>query len=86
MAKAMPASLVSGKHLIFEAGTGVGKSLAYLIPSILYSRLTGRKCLIATNTISLQEQLIEKDVPSVRDLFLRICGMDSLPNSSVPYW
>ena len=77
MAKIYAASLVSGKHLIFEAGTGVGKSLAYLIPSILYARLTGRKCLIATNTISLQEQLIEKDVPSVRDLFLRICGMDS---------
>ena len=77
MAKTYAASLVSGKHLIFEAGTGVGKSLAYLIPSILYARLTGRKCIIATNTISLQEQLLEKDVPSVHDLFNRVFGMNS---------
>lgn len=76
MAQAYTKSLTDGKHLIFEAGTGVGKSLAYLIPSILYARLNRRKCVVATNTISLQEQLLEKDVPTVRDLFQRAGGLE----------
>jgi ATP-dependent DNA helicase DinG len=76
MAHEFSKSLLSRKHLIFEAGTGVGKSLAYLIPSILYSQLTKRKCVVATNTISLQEQLLEKDVPAVRDLFLKSLGLE----------
>ena len=76
MAQAYARSLTAGKHLIFEAGTGVGKSLAYLIPSILYSRLHRRKCVVATNTINLQEQLLEKDLPTVRDLFIRAEGLE----------
>jgi ATP-dependent DNA helicase DinG len=76
MAISVARSLVGEKHLIVEAGTGVGKSLAYLIPAILYSRITKRPCVIATNTISLQEQLLEKDVPSVRDLFQRSEGLE----------
>ncbi len=76
MAHAYARSLTAGKHLIFEAGTGVGKSLAYLIPSILYSRLHRRKCVVATNTINLQEQLLEKDLPTVRDLFIRAEGLE----------
>ena len=75
MAQAYARSLTAGKHLIFEAGTGVGKS-AYLIPSILYSRLHRRKCVVATNTINLQEQLLEKDLPTVRDLFIRAEGLE----------
>ena len=71
MAETYAGNLLSGRHLIFEAGTGVGKSLAYLIPSIIFAKLTQRKCLVATNTISLQEQLLDKDVPTVRDLFHR---------------
>ena len=64
-------SLISGKHLIFEAGTGVGKSLAYLIPSLIFSVFTKRKCIVATNTINLQEQLLSKDIPTIRELFNR---------------
>ena len=52
--------------------------MAYLIPSILHARLRQRKCLIATNTINLQEQLLEKDVPSVRELFYRSPGLERL--------
>jgi ATP-dependent DNA helicase DinG len=59
------ASLLKENHLLFEAGTGVGKSLAYLIPSILFSKLNKRPCVVATNTISLQEQLLDKDIPAV---------------------
>ena len=77
MAHEFSKSLLSRKHLIFEAGTGVGKSLAYLIPSILYSQMTKRKCVVATNTISLQEQLLDKDVPAVRDLFLKSAGLEA---------
>ena len=78
MANLYSRSLVDDKHLIFEAGTGVGKSLAYLIPSIIYSQLSQRKCVVATNTINLQEQLLCKDVPAVRDLFLRSKGLEGL--------
>jgi len=76
MAKELARSLVHNDHLVVEAGTGVGKSLAYLIPSILFARETKRPCVVATNTISLQEQLLEKDVPSVRDLFNRTRGLE----------
>src|SRR6185369_11660077 len=51
------------KHLIVEAGTGVGKSLGYLIPAILYAVGQRKKAIISTHTINLQEQLIGKDLP-----------------------
>ena len=69
MAKEVINSITAGDHLIFEAGTGVGKSLAYLIPSILFSVTCKRPCIVATNTINLQEQLLQKDIPAIRTLF-----------------
>jgi ATP-dependent DNA helicase DinG len=68
MAVAVAESLESGAPLIVEAGTGVGKSLAYLVPSILYGLEQGRKVVVSTHTINLQEQLIGKDLPIVRKL------------------
>ncbi len=62
MARAVTAAIESGEHLVVEAGTGVGKSLAYLVPSVLHAIRTGGKVMISTNTINLQEQLIGKDV------------------------
>ena len=50
---------------LIEAGTGTGKSLAYLIPAILWNRQTGERTVISTNTINLQEQLIQKDIPLI---------------------
>lgn len=70
MAKSFARCLLDGRKLVCEAGTGVGKSLAYLVPAVLFARLTERPCVVATNTISLQEQLLEKDVPAVRKLLL----------------
>ena len=55
--------------LLFEAGTGVGKSLAYLVPAILRATDTGRPCVVSTHTISLQEQVQNKDLPMCRRLF-----------------
>ncbi len=63
MAMAVAAALESGEHLAVEAGTGVGKSLAYLVPSILYAVANKKKAVISTHTINLQEQLTEKDLP-----------------------
>lgn len=71
MAAAVIEALPEPEPLLFEAGTGVGKSLAYLIPSILQAVESKRKALVSTNTISLQEQLMEKDLPLCRALFQR---------------
>ncbi|MCK8826260.1 DEAD/DEAH box helicase family protein [Natroniella acetigena] len=57
------------KHLLIEAGTGTGKSLAYLVPSIFSSLVEEQKIIISTNTINLQEQLINKDIPLLQEVF-----------------
>jgi ATP-dependent DNA helicase DinG len=63
MAVAVARALVNGEHLAVEAGTGVGKSLAYLVPAILFAVSQKKKAVISTHTINLQEQLTEKDLP-----------------------
>ena len=63
MAVAVAEALTRGEHLIVEAGTGVGKSLAYLVPAILYAVEHRKKAIVSTHTINLQEQLTEKDLP-----------------------
>ncbi|MBI3191463.1 MAG: ATP-dependent DNA helicase, partial [Pedosphaera parvula] len=63
MAVAVARALERREHLIVEAGTGVGKSLAYLVPAILFALANGKKAVISTHTINLQEQLTEKDLP-----------------------
>ena len=63
MAVAVARALQNGEHLAVEAGTGVGKSLAYLIPSILFATANRKKAVVSTHTINLQEQLTEKDLP-----------------------
>lgn len=67
MAKAVGEAIETCEHLVVEAGTGVGKSLAYLIPSVLHAIRTGARVVISTNTINLQEQLIDKDVGIASD-------------------
>jgi len=63
MAVAVARALQNREHLAVEAGTGVGKSLAYLIPAILFAVSQGKKAVVSTHTINLQEQLTEKDLP-----------------------
>jgi len=48
---------------LIEAGTGVGKSLGYLLPALRWANLTGERTVVSTNTINLQEQLVRKDLP-----------------------
>src|SRR5690242_10664687 len=63
MAVAVAEALEEERHLVVEAGTGVGKSLAYLVPAILFALEQNKKAIISTHTINLQEQLLYKDIP-----------------------
>jgi ATP-dependent DNA helicase DinG len=63
MAVAVARALERREHLAVEAGTGVGKSLAYLVPAILFAIANKKKAVISTHTINLQEQLTQKDLP-----------------------
>ena len=65
MARAVTEALQDGHHLVVEAGTGVGKSMAYLLPAMLFAAATGQRVVVSTNTINLQEQLIKKDIPTI---------------------
>jgi len=69
MAIRVAQSMTMDEALLFEAGTGVGKSLAYLIPGLLRAVSTKRPFLVSTHTISLQEQIREKDLEQCRRLF-----------------
>jgi ATP-dependent DNA helicase DinG len=67
MAAAVEHAVETGEHLLVQAGTGTGKSLAYLVPALLHSRRTDRPVVVATATIALQRQLVERDLPRVVD-------------------
>jgi ATP-dependent DNA helicase DinG len=69
MANAVAASFRDDEALLFEAGTGIGKSLAYLVPGIIHATDCGRQLIVSTHTISLQEQIDKKDLPLCRRLF-----------------
>ncbi|MCW2747760.1 MAG: ATP-dependent helicase [Nocardioidaceae bacterium] len=62
MAEAIEQSLESGRHLLIQAGTGTGKSLGYLVPSLLHHE----RVVIATATLNLQHQLVERDIPALK--------------------
>ena len=68
MAAAVAQALEDERHLVVEAGTGVGKSLAYLIPTALFAVEHHKKAIISTHTINLQEQLLHKDIPIVKKI------------------
>lgn len=71
MAHEVARALIDTEHLIVEAGTGVGKSFAYLIPAISLALKAEQKVVISTNTISLQEQLVTKDIPFLQRILPR---------------
>ena len=66
MAAAVAKALEEECHLVVEAGTGVGKSLAYLTPAILFALEQHKKAIVSTYTINLQEQLLYKDIPILK--------------------
>ena len=66
MADAVARAIAGPGHLVVEAGTGVGKSFAYLVPAILAAAQDGKRVVVSTHTIALQEQLLSKDIPFLR--------------------
>jgi len=68
MAVAVAKALEGRENLLAEAGTGVGKSFAYLVPAILFAVSRKKKAVICTHTINLQEQLVEKDLPVLKQV------------------
>src|SRR3982751_3777660 len=69
MARAVEEAFREKHHLLVEAGTGVGKSFAYLLPAIDWAVKQHKRVVISTHTISLQEQLIEKDIPLLQSVY-----------------
>jgi len=67
MARAVLEAALQRRHLLVEAGTGVGKSLAYLIPLLMWALPEGKRIVVSTYTKTLQEQLTKKDLPFLRD-------------------
>lgn len=69
LARSVEEALAAGKHLVAEAGTGTGKSFAYLLPLIDFAVRNKKRVVVSTHTISLQEQLIDKDIPLIQSVY-----------------
>ena len=82
MAKAIEKAFEDKRHLIVEAGTGTGKTLAYLLPALRLARERGQRVIISTGTKNLQEQLFFKDVPFLESVLgpLKVCYMKGRGN------
>jgi ATP-dependent DNA helicase DinG len=82
MAKAVERALEERRHLIVEAGTGTGKTLAYLLPALRATVATGRRVIVSTGTKALQDQLYFRDIPFLESLLgeLRVCYMKGRAN------
>jgi ATP-dependent DNA helicase DinG len=82
MAQAVERALQDQRHLIVEAGTGTGKTLAYLLPALRKCAATGHRVIVSTGTKNLQEQLFFKDIPFLESLLgpLRVCYMKGRAN------
>ena len=90
MARAVESALNDKRHLVVEAGTGTGKTLAYLLPALRFARERGQRVIVSTGTKNLQEQLYFKDVPFLESILnpeqgdkygpLRVCYMKGRAN------
>jgi DNA polymerase-3 subunit epsilon/ATP-dependent DNA helicase DinG len=87
MLRAVARAFSESRHLLVEAGTGTGKSMAYLLPAAVYAIQNQTRVVISTNTINLQEQLINKDIPDIQhalDLPLRAIVLKGRSNYFCP--
>ncbi len=82
MARAVEQAFEEKRHLIVEAGTGTGKTLAYLLPALRAAKEKNQRIIISTGTKNLQEQLFFKDVPFLESILgpLRVCYMKGRGN------
>ena len=74
MAEAVARAAATGEHLLVQAGTGTGKSLAYLVPAVVHGVSTGRPVIISTATLALQAQIVERDLPRVSAALAPVLG------------
>ncbi|HMB22153.1 MAG TPA: DEAD/DEAH box helicase, partial [Anaerolineales bacterium] len=87
MLRAVTNALSYGTHLMVEAGTGVGKSFAYLVPAALFAMQNNTRVVVSTNTINLQDQLIQRDLPNLcqaLDLDMRFAVLKGRSNYLCP--
>src|SRR5215207_1033056 len=87
MLRAVSNALSYGSHLMVEAGTGVGKSFAYLVPAALFAKQNNTRVVVSTNTINLQDQLIQRDLPNLSqalDLDFRFAVLKGRSNYLCP--
>lgn len=68
MLDAVMVAFNNGQHLLVEAGTGTGKSLGYLLPAVFWANKNQRRVVVSTNTINLQDQLLDKDLPELQHI------------------
>ncbi|SDH41976.1 ATP-dependent DNA helicase DinG [Alteribacillus bidgolensis] len=68
IAKAVKKAFQMREHLLIEAGTGIGKSLSYLVPALFYCKEADRRVVVSTHTVNLQEQLMAKEIPLLRKI------------------
>ena len=74
MAKAVEHAIDSDEHLLVQAGTGTGKSLAYLVPAVKHAFETGKPAVVATATLALQSQIVDRDMPRVAAALAPVLG------------
>jgi ATP-dependent DNA helicase DinG len=74
MAAAVSEAARTGEHLLVQAGTGTGKSLAYLVPAVAHAAATGRPVVVATATLALQAQVVDRDLPAVGEALAPLLG------------
>ncbi len=74
MAHAVADAVESGEHLLVQAGTGTGKSLAYLVPAVQHAVDTGRTAIVATATLALQAQIVDRDMPRLAEALEPVLG------------
>ncbi|HET8595783.1 MAG TPA: ATP-dependent DNA helicase [Intrasporangium sp.] len=74
MAKAVAHAVEAKEHLLVQAGTGTGKSLAYLVPAVAHAFEAGRPAVVATATLALQAQIVDRDMPRVADAVQPLLG------------
>ena len=74
MADEVAEAMQEGRHLLVQAGTGTGKSLAYLVPAIAHAMRTGKPVVVATATLALQAQIVDRDLPRLATALTPLLG------------
>src|SRR5258705_13789584 len=82
MARAVQAAIETGEHIAVQAGTGTGKSLAYLVPAAAHAISRGASGVVATAPIALQRQLIDRDLPRLTPALAPLLGRE--PTFAIP--